>query len=198
MTEISELTEKKSQEKWDRIYNKADASVAPSACEVLTEYQHLIPSSGSALDIACGLGGNSLFLAERGFNVTAIDISAVAIERIEAYQNARIQTRCCAIDRAALKDLCCDIIVVSRYLDRQICSALIDSLLPGGLLFYQTFTQEKAIPGAGPSNPEFLLSANELLSLFAGLKVLAFTDQGKVGTLTLGFRNQSYLVAQKD
>lgn len=36
---------------------------------------------GTALDIGCGTGANAVFLAERGFEVTAVDISPTAIER---------------------------------------------------------------------------------------------------------------------
>jgi 2-polyprenyl-3-methyl-5-hydroxy-6-metoxy-1,4-benzoquinol methylase len=39
-------------------------------------------SSGNVLDIGAGDGGNSLYLASQGFNVTANDISSVAIQKI--------------------------------------------------------------------------------------------------------------------
>ncbi|MEO2151790.1 MAG: Sua5 family C-terminal domain-containing protein, partial [Thermococcus sp.] len=44
-------------------------------------------SSGLALDLACGLGGNSFFLAEQGLQVDAWDISAVAIEHINTQRS---------------------------------------------------------------------------------------------------------------
>src|SRR5437763_2642105 len=50
----------------------------------LVEHQELIEKEprGRALDIACGGGRNALFLAELGFEVDALDISDVAIERV--------------------------------------------------------------------------------------------------------------------
>ncbi len=198
MGKMSDTAEQKARGKWDNIYRSKDEATKPLACEVLIEYQHLLPSTGSVLDVACGLGGNSLFLAELGLEVTAIDISAVAVDRIEAYQRSNISTLCASIDESVLKDKHFDVIVVSRFLDRTLCSSLINALHNGGLLFYQTFTQEKVNPEVGPGNPEYLLASNELLSLFHGLKVLAFTDQGRVGTHAKGFRNQSWLVAQKE
>jgi SAM-dependent methyltransferase len=36
---------------------------------------------GTVLDIGCGTGANAVFLAERGFDVTAVDISPTAVER---------------------------------------------------------------------------------------------------------------------
>lgn len=197
MGEITSTAEKHAREKWDRIYKQSDPGVIPAACEVLLEFQHLLPSSGTALDVACGLGGNALFLAEYGLNVTATDISAVAIERINQWQHPLVVTRCLAINSLLMREVKYDVIVVSRYLDRSICAALMSALRSGGLLFYQTFTRDKVNSDEGPSNPEYLLASNELLSLFKELKVLAFSDQGKVGTLSNGFRNQSYLVAQR-
>lgn len=40
-------------------------------------------SSGNVLDLGCGTGGLSLDLAQKGFNVTCIDISKTAIQRIK-------------------------------------------------------------------------------------------------------------------
>ena len=150
------------------------------------------------MDVACGLGGNTLFLAERLLNVTATDISSVAVERINQWQNPLVTTHCAAIDSLLKQQLSYDVIVVSRYLDRSICDALAAALRLKGLLFYQTFTRDKVNCDEGPSNPDYLLAPNELLTLFSDLKVLAFSDQGKVGKLCSGFRNQSYLVAQRE
>jgi len=47
-------------------------------------------SSGNVLDIGAGVGQNSIYLASRGFNVLATDISGVAVRRIQenAHKNA--------------------------------------------------------------------------------------------------------------
>ena len=47
--------------KWNLLYNQADVADYKAA-KVLTENSFLLPSSGSALDLACGLGANSVFL----------------------------------------------------------------------------------------------------------------------------------------
>ncbi|MET0081068.1 MAG: methyltransferase domain-containing protein, partial [Candidatus Thiodiazotropha lotti] len=73
--------------KWDQRY--ADEEKVARPAEVLLNNAHLLPKQGSALDLACGLGGNALFLASRGFVVEAWDLSAVAIQRLE--QSARQQ-----------------------------------------------------------------------------------------------------------
>ena len=168
----------------------------PDACHVLQAYSHLLPSEGRALDLACGMGGNSLFLAERGFNTTAIDISSVAINAIEDRRHPLIDCRCEPVAAAGLEKTAFDIIVVSNYLDRDICNAITDALAPGGILLYQTFVQDKVDPAAGPKNPAYLLESNELLRLFSNLKVLVFSDPGCQGDINAGIRNQSFLVAQ--
>ena len=72
-----------SQHKWDAVYSKADTPT--TAAEVLARHQHLLPESGRALDLACGLGGNALFLANCGLQVDAWDISAAGLPSIKAF-----------------------------------------------------------------------------------------------------------------
>jgi 2-polyprenyl-3-methyl-5-hydroxy-6-metoxy-1,4-benzoquinol methylase len=74
------VNEAASRQKWDRIYRNWKAPF-PGAAAVLAENEHLLPPGGGrALDLACGLGGNAVFLARRGFEVDAVDISEVGIE----------------------------------------------------------------------------------------------------------------------
>jgi len=185
------------KQKWDRIHAKSDTSLQPEPCYALTTYQHLVSQTGRALDLACGLGGNAFALADRGYKTTALDISSVAIERINQRQHALISARCEPADAGALCAATFDIIVVSNFLDRSLCPAITAALKPGGVLFYQTFVQDKADTSAGPSNPDYLLERNELLLLFKDLEVLAFSDQGCHGDTGKGLRNQSFLVATR-
>ena len=46
--------------------------------------------SGRALDVACGAGRNALYLAERGYAVTGIDVSPVALARAAESAAARV------------------------------------------------------------------------------------------------------------
>jgi len=72
-------------EKWDRIYRKFPLEVLPWELgrprKVLVDLveKGLIPK-GKALDICCGAGTNTVYLAEKGFQVTGIDISSKAVE----------------------------------------------------------------------------------------------------------------------
>ncbi len=185
------------QQKWDQRY--AGSNTPPSAAAVLTDNSHLLPPRGLALDLACGLGGNALWLAEREIRCEAWDLSPVAIAKLQAEANARnlpITARVEDLTRTPLPEARYDLICVSHFLDRALCPAIAKALRPGGLLFYQTFTREKVSEG-GPSNPDFLLERGELLQLFSGLLPVAYREEGRRGDLACGLRNAAYLVAER-
>ena len=192
------------REKWDRNYRGSSVDF-PRPCRVLDDYGYLLPASGKALDIACGLGGNALLLAAAGLNTTAIDISEVAIDKLQGYaERANLDVHGVV---ASVSDYYFasvesyqgnfDVITVANYLDRSLFGIIADLLAPGGLLFYQTFVREKSNLDSGPQNPEYLLNTNELLSLTAPLVCRVFLDLGSVGETDSGLRDQSCIVVQK-
>ncbi|MFG2828264.1 class I SAM-dependent methyltransferase [Streptomyces sp. NPDC048434] len=65
---------------WDSRYAESDQiwSGRPNA-PLVREAGDLMP--GKALDLGCGEGADALWLAERGWHVTAVDISRVALDR---------------------------------------------------------------------------------------------------------------------
>jgi tellurite methyltransferase len=166
---------------------------------VLSDNAHLLPERGKALDLACGVGGNALFMAQRGLQVVGWDYSSAAIDKLKQFavqQKVKLQAEVRDVTVEPLPRQCFDVIVVSHFLDRSIISDLIDALKPGGLIFYQTFIQEK-VNQAGPTSPDFLLKPNELLKLFSGLRILVYREEALVGNVTQGFRNEAFLVAQR-
>ncbi len=184
------------QAKWDTFYQShTESEVAP----VLSEHAHLLPLSGYALDLACGNGANAVFLAERGLTVEAWDISEVALNRLtqKAQQyNLSIISKRLDITPQDLVMNSFDVIIVSRFLDRQLIPSLIQALKPEGLLFYQTFTVNK-LTSEGPSHPDYLLQRNELLRLFQTLTLVFYQEEDHLGDLTQGNRNQAYFIGQK-
>ena len=68
---------------WDELYGSRDQlfSGNPNGA-LVTEAADLPP--GQALDVGCGEGGDALWLARRGWQVTAVDISRTALERAVA------------------------------------------------------------------------------------------------------------------
>jgi SAM-dependent methyltransferase len=71
-------------EVWDARYRESDQIWSGNPNDALVrEISPLTP--GSALDLGCGEGADAIWLAERGWHVTAADISAVALERAERH-----------------------------------------------------------------------------------------------------------------
>ncbi|MGW4767400.1 class I SAM-dependent methyltransferase [Nocardia sp. NPDC004278] len=65
---------------WDEMYRSRDQIFSGSPNPVLvTEITNMPP--GQALDVGCGEGADALWLARRGWQVTAVDISAIALNR---------------------------------------------------------------------------------------------------------------------
>ncbi len=185
------------QKKWNSRYATAEGK--PRAAPVLRENRHLLPASGDALDLACGLGGNALLLAQAGLTVQAWDLSSVAIDALRL----RTAAECLPVE-AVVRDVdnqppiptSFDVIVVSYFLQRTLAPALCAALRPGGLLFYQTFVKNKVYQ-QGPTNPDFLLAENELLTLFAPLRLRVYHEIGALGDITQGLRNEALFVGQK-
>jgi len=184
--------------KWNHIYSQSGQErYLPT--EVLAENDFLLPTTGTALDLACGLGANAIFLAEKGLAVTAWDISVAAIDKLTAYaigQGLNINARQEKITSESFAKCSFDVIVGSRFLDRTLSDAIIGALKPDGLLFYQTFTREKTSPRP-PNNPDYVLGCNELLSLFSPLRVVFYRENALIGEQLLGLRNEAQFVGQK-
>lgn len=192
------MSDETTRQRWDSRYRDAGAPHAPA--KVLLDNAHLLPPAGVALDLACGLGGNSLFLAEHGLKTFAWDISPVAVEKLDALARQR-HLPVVAEARDALRDpippASFDVVVVAHYLERALTQPIIQALRPGGLLFYQTFTRT-AVSTAGPEKDEWRLGDGELLTMFAPLRPLVYREEGRVGDLSRGFRDKALLVAVKD
>ncbi|NOQ81763.1 MAG: methyltransferase domain-containing protein [Methylophaga sp.] len=185
------------ESKWDKIYSQK--SELPKASLVLTNNLHLLPKHGVALDLACGQGGNALLLAEAGLDVWAWDASSVAIDQLREFAATRslsVDAQVRDVVKLPPKENSVDVLVVSFFLDRDLCPLLLKALRPGGILFYQTYCQEK-VADFGPRNPDFLLTDNELLKLFSPMNIRVYREEALLGDPLQGWRNQALLVAEK-
>jgi SAM-dependent methyltransferase len=184
--------------KWDNIYTRGSHNTTNPAT-VLLENKHLLPGTGVALDVACGAGSNALFLAQHGLDVHAWDISTIAISKLEIInQELKLGIDCQQRDIVAEppEPDSFDIITVSKFLDRKLIPHLINALKENGLVFYQTFIQDKR-DDTGPSTLAYRLESNELLQLFSQLKLIVYREEGRIGRLEAGFRNEAMLIAQR-
>jgi len=192
------MTDQTTQEKWDSRYREAGLPGAPAT--VLLQNMHLLPRHGTALDLACGLGANSLLLAEHGLETHSWDISPVAVEKLRAIALERKLPIIAEVKDAmqdSLPPAQFDVVVVAHYLERALTQDIINALKVGGLLFYQTFTRT-AVGAEGPQKAEWRLADGELLTMFAPLRPLVYREEGHIGDTAQGFRDKALLVAVKE
>ena len=147
---------------------------APSAW--VQRFGPLIAPAGAVLDVACGHGRHSRWLAARGHPVAAIDRDLAAVASVAAI-GPQVRAVEADIENGAwpLPGETFAGVVVTNYLWRPLLPTLLASVAPGGLLIYETFGIDHAAIGR-PSRPDFLLQPGELLRACAGWRVLAYED----------------------
>jgi len=185
--------------RWDQIYrDRARRGELPQTAWGLTRFDYLLPSAGRALDLASGVGANSLMLARRGLAVEAWDVSQVALDQL-AGRRGDLPITCRQVDirPGTIPASSFDVIVVCRYLDRLLFDDIAGALVPGGLLVYQTFTRERLDGATGPKNPDYLLAPGELLRAFRTLEPRVHIECGDLGDATKGLRNEALLIATR-
>ncbi|WP_316568208.1 methyltransferase domain-containing protein [Neobacillus sp. YIM B06451] len=141
---------------------------------------------GTAIDLACGLGGNSLYLAEQGFVVEAVDISETAIEFVrELAVKRRLNINASVMDLTDSENLpfkngAYDLIVIANYLDRSLFPYVKRLLKEGGHFFMETYYNSPNKEG-GKVSERFRLKPNELLEQFWEWEVLFFEENEQEG-----------------
>ncbi|HAJ91341.1 MAG TPA: SAM-dependent methyltransferase [Gammaproteobacteria bacterium] len=186
-----------SKEKWNARYRAAAGDL--KASQVLNENLHLLPANGRALDLACGLGANAMLLAQQGLEVDAWDIADVAVAALQAAAFKRqlpVHAVVRDIEAQPPEPDTFAVIVVSHFLARDIIPSLIQALKPDGLIYYQTFTQQR-VSDRGPQGAQYRLADQELLQLFSGLQVVFYREEGHIGDVQQGFRDEAMFIGKK-
>ena len=142
--------------------------------------QHAAPLVvGTALDLACGLGHNAIWLAQQGWRVDAVDISSVglslAASLAERIGCPAVSWIAADLDAFVPREAGYDLITVFRFLDRQRLPNIIEAALrPGGMLIYETFSRRQmSRPDNHLKSDQFTLGPGELPTLFPHLTVVA-------------------------
>ncbi len=68
---------------WDSLYRERDRMWSGRVNSTLADFASDLPA-GTVLDLGCAEGGDAVWLAARGWQVTAVDVSATALERATA------------------------------------------------------------------------------------------------------------------
>jgi SAM-dependent methyltransferase len=120
---------------------------------------------GRALDLACGTGRNAIWLAERGWQVTAVDRSPISIPNVETHV-ADLEKHEFAIGESAW-----DLIVVCLYLQRDLLEPVKRGLKPGGVALVMVHLMEP-----GHEQSRFSVQPGELAKYFEGWEILHYRE----------------------
>ncbi len=166
--------------RWDKRYAAKELvwSAAPNQM-FAQEVADLAP--GRALDVGCGEGRNALWLAERGWQVTAIDFSSVAIDkakRIAALRGLQVQWRVDDVSQCVITPGSFDLVAVlylhtsaedrSRWL-----ANLSQALCSGGTFIYLGHDPSNIDHGAGgPQDPAVLPGVDIVCDALLGFEVV--------------------------
>ncbi|NKE04317.1 class I SAM-dependent methyltransferase [Mesobacillus selenatarsenatis] len=178
-----------SKEKWNQKYSdRLTDQILPEPNRRLVELSAYL-DRGSAIDLASGLGGNSIYLAEKGYEVTAIDISEVAIQYVrEQADHHKLNITAAVADltkeTTALSGHKYNFAVMTYYLDRSLFPLIKQILSTGGYLFFETFYKNGSTGKQQVSN-QYKLNSNELLNEFKEWKILFFEENEQEGRQTI-------------
>ena len=161
--------------RWNEKYM---ACPMPEHVSRIVEKYLTLATPGRALDIACGAGRNTHFMAEKGFEVDAVDLSGYALCNIRPLPN--INTIEADLDIYRIAKDAYDLIVNCNYLDRNHFPQIKAGLKKGGILIFETFIEAEGKEYHQPSNPDFVLKINELLEVFREFQVIYYEEREDV------------------
>jgi SAM-dependent methyltransferase len=166
------------QPMWNERYSEPGFAYGTQPNDFLASVVNLIPP-GRVLSLAEGEGRNAIYLAERGYEVVAVDSSTVGMEkanRLAAEHKVKINTIVADLTDYQIKPaswsgivsiFCHMPPVVRAALHRDVVAAL----KPGGVFVLEAYTPAQLKHGTGgPAKAELLMSLDQLKAELAGLK----------------------------
>lgn len=173
--------------KWNTRFESQDSYLgerpSPFLAQEIRRITNLAPGF-DALDIACGEGRNSIFLAQHGFSVVGLDISDAGL----AKGRHRALTAGVSVDfqRVDLDEYIFegtyDLILNFNFLLRDLIPSEIASLNPGGLLLFDTIMASEQLLLS--RNTAYLLQPGELSRLFDPYDgVVLFLEEVSAGNM---------------
>ncbi len=169
---------------WNERYAGEDYVFGTRPNEFLVEAGPQIPK-GRVLCIGEGEGRNAVFLASLGFEVTAVDGSAVGLEKARRLAEERGVTICTEVADLAdyvvkpehwsgIVSIFCHL---PSFLRHTLYPSLEKGLIGGGALLLEAYTPEQPAFGTGgPSDPDLLLTSDELRQTFSALTFERLTE----------------------
>ena len=178
------------REHWDRRYAEPRWKLRRGPHTLLVNYAPPAQPGSRALELACGLGHNALWLAEQGYTVDALDISFTALRHARTMMRQRQLSGAnfilADLDEFHLPVYAYDLVLVFRFLDRALFPALRDRVRPGGMVIYETLNV-----GHLQRNPDardlHMLQRGELPGFFPDWEIV-HSDDGRFTSAFVGHK----------
>ena len=167
--------------KWDERYGERGFAYGTEPNDFLVSSTPHLPKGGSVLCLAEGEGRNSAFLAGNGFVVTAVDSSAVGMQKAQALARQKgvtITTHTADLEDFAfppenfdgIVSIFCHLPVPLR---KKVHKGVITSLKKGGVFILEGYTPRQLQLGTGgPPVKDLLMELEDLRSDFSGLRII--------------------------
>jgi SAM-dependent methyltransferase len=157
---------------WEERYRaNSGTEIESAATPLLVDGASDLPP-GRALDLACGTGRNALWLAQRGWSVTAVDGSPAAIETLRhraGHLGVTVDAQVADLEKAGftIEPACWDLIAMCYYLQRDLFEPCKRGLVPGGVMVAIALLVEP-----GKEHSPFRLQRGELRRYFEEWEIL--------------------------
>lgn len=194
---LKKLGDRGEVEFWNRMLTAANPrfNTAPNA--FLVEMTKSL-KPGRALDVGMGQGRNTIYLAQQGWDSVGFDPAERAVDAAQEQAKklgVKITTQVTRAEDFDWGDAAWDLIVLSYVGGREYVGNVMRALRPGGMVilegFHRDATKTQSIGGG------VVFETNELLRLFAGLRVVRYEDTNAVGDFGLSQTRVVRLAAVK-
>ena len=167
-----------SKTQWDQRYSRPSFIFGKSPAQFLAENYQYIPFEGSVLDMGMGEGRNAVFLAQKGYKVTGVDLSSVAVKKsyllVQEF-GVKIKGIVASLNDYKIAPSTFDAIICFYWVDRGMVEKIKTWLRPGGILIYEAYTVRGKEKEADPLSDNYL-KEQELIKLFSGMRVLKYEE----------------------
>ena len=162
---------------WDERFDRDEYVYGTEPNEFAAETARYIPL-GKVLCLGEGEGRNAVFLAEQGYDVTAVDSSNIGLQKAQklatesgvAITTIHADLAHYSIEPQAWQGIIATFVHVPQPLRRKIHAACVKGLAPGGALILEGFTpQQLEYSTGGPKALELLMTLDDLKAEFHGL-----------------------------
>ena len=161
--------------RWNQRYREGAYVARQHPTSLLEDWLERLPHS-DALDVACGSGRNSRFIAQSAERVIGIDISDIAIAQARELSSnlENVHFLIADLDKGLPLNRTFDLIVLVRFVNLELIQQLQDFLAPGGSVLVEEHLQwdDPGVELAGPKNPEFRVAPGTLTQTLSSLECM--------------------------